>query len=84
VNRAQRRSQAVKLRRMLKTNPYWMDHLRQFPQVSIDAPEIPGRRYHTITHHVHGCASHRGGGEIDGAACDCGAVVTKHIEPLGS
>jgi hypothetical protein len=71
VNRAQRRSQAVKLRRMLKTNPYWMDHLRQFPQVSIDAP-------------VHGCASHCGGGEIDGAACDCGAVVTKHIEPLGS
>jgi hypothetical protein len=84
MNRAQRRSQGVKLRRMLQSNPYWIDHLRRYPQVSLDAPEIPGRKYHTITHHVHGCASHRGGGEIDVAACDCGAITTKHLVPLDS
>jgi hypothetical protein len=81
VNRQQRRSQGVKLRRMLQSNPYWINHLRRYPQVSLDAPEIPGRRYRTITHHVHGCAVHRGG-EIDEAACDCGSFTTKHLEPL--
>jgi hypothetical protein len=61
VNRAQRRSQGVRLRRMLQSNPWWIDHLRRYPQVSLDAPEIPGRKYRLCTHHVYGCASYRDG-----------------------
>jgi hypothetical protein len=45
---------------------------------------LPGREYHTITHHVYGCASYRGGGEIDEAACDCDAVTTKHLGRMDS
>jgi hypothetical protein len=84
VNREQRRTQGAMLRRMLQSNPFWIDHLRRYPQVSLDAPELPGREYHTITHHVYGCASYRGGGEIDEAACDCDAVTTKHLGRMDS
>jgi hypothetical protein len=81
VNRRDRRAASAKLRRMLQSNPYWIDHLRRYPQVALDAPELPGRRYRTCVHHVHGCSAYRGG-EIDEARCDCGCLVTKHLEPM--
>jgi hypothetical protein len=67
---------------MLETNPYWMDHLRRFPQVALDAPELPGRKYRTCVHHIEGCSAYRDG-KVDEARCDCGCLVTKHLEPMG-
>jgi hypothetical protein len=55
--------------------------VRQYPQVSLDAEEIPGRKYRTVTHHPHWCASNVGDGTVDEARCDCGGYTTKHLEP---
>jgi hypothetical protein len=80
VNRAERRATAVEFRRWLQSNPYWIEQLRQYPEVSLDAPEIPGRKYRTITHHHQNCR-----GAITGKLeedCDCGPLlITKHLEP---
>jgi hypothetical protein len=82
MNRQQRRAGAAQLRRMLASNRWWIDHLRRYPEVSLSAPELPGRKYRIVVHHVHGCASHKGGDVVVEADCDCGAITTKHLEPM--
>jgi hypothetical protein len=82
VNRHDRRAASVRLRKHMTSNPWWIDHLRRYPQVSVDAPEIPGRRYRICVHHVEGCAAHKGGDVVVEADCDCGCFTTKHLEPM--
>jgi hypothetical protein len=81
MNRAARRAAASHNRRMRNE---WLNHLRRFPRVDIDAPELPGRKYHLCFHHVEGCKAGRAGQLVDEDACDCGALTTKHLEPMRS
>jgi hypothetical protein len=84
VNRHERRRAMRFTRRSDATRismAHWTDYIQHLPQVPVDAPELPGRKYHLISHHEPHCRSFVTNRFDD---CDCRLAYTKHVEPMRS
>jgi hypothetical protein len=88
MNRRERRAAMADLRRAGRSPTFfpmstWTGYLQHLPQVPLDAPEEPGRRYYTVEHHDSECRSLRPPRRRED--CDCNRVVkTKLVEPVRS
>jgi hypothetical protein len=81
MNRHERRRAEAKARRAKQSARFWTDYVQHLPEVSFDTPMERGRVYHIGIHHDAGCQYFCTGQAAD---CNCGPVMTKHVEPIRS